>query len=87
LASLDVTAGCWLWTAPPTGGLRLHCIGTRTIGTHRLALLLDGRIPERGEVACHSCAVRRCVRPDHLRWATPAENTRHMIDRRRAWWQ
>lgn len=28
-----------------------------------------------GKQVAHSCGVRRCVNPEHLRWATPKQNT------------
>jgi hypothetical protein len=36
--------------------------------------LVHGTPPEPGLEAAHSCGVRLCCNPQHLRWATTAEN-------------
>jgi hypothetical protein len=73
--------GCWLWTGYTDGdGYSLFVRGTAHLGTrrqgaaHRLAYeAFVGPIPERHEID-HSCRVRRCVNPEHLRAVTHAVN-------------
>lgn len=76
---------CWLWTG------QLNYLGYGTIGrgaarhalAHRVSYELHvGPIPE-GAHILHSCDVRNCVNPSHLRPGTHAENMRDMHSRGR----
>lgn len=69
---------CWIWTgASGAGGYGRVNIGGREIdGAHRAAYrAAKGTIPP-GAVIRHVCGVRYCVRPDHLKSGTQAENAR-----------
>lgn len=81
-------SGCWLWTAccnergygmyylPSSGSLE-------KIGAHRAAwLLFRGPIPA-GLHVLHSCDVRSCVNPDHLRTGTQQDNLSDMAAKQR----
>lgn len=75
-AKVDVTDGCWLWTASldRNGYARFNTPGHRY--AHRYAYeLLVGPIPE-GLVLDHLCRVTRCVNPTHLEPTTIADNVR-----------
>lgn len=88
LASVQkIPGGCWLWTQSlhPTGYGLFRC-GSMSDGTrrreraHRASYrLFVGPIPD-GMDILHSCDVRRCVNPAHLRPGTAHEN---MQDARR----
>ncbi len=72
------TDGCWYWTGALTSlGYGCMTIDARTEAVHRVAYqLLVGPIPEDMEID-HTCRVRRCVNPEHLRLATHAENAQN----------
>jgi hypothetical protein len=81
MAKVEVTGGCWLWTAGQTGrdakrgrGYGMFYFGNQRMLAHRWAWAhWRGEIPE-GMQIDHLCKVKRCVNPDHLEVVTPAEN-------------
>ena len=80
---VDAESGCWLWTAccnqRENGYGSFWMNGTQRVA-HRVAYeLYVGQIPD-GLYVCHTCDVKRCVRPDHLWLGTHSDN---MADRDR----
>lgn len=78
-------SGCILWTgAISSGGYgRLPFGASKYVSAHRwLWEKLNGPIPK---LLCvlHSCDVRHCVNPLHLRLGTHADNSRDMVNRKR----
>lgn len=76
---------CWLWTGAtdPNGysAFRLH---GRKVGGHRAALtLLKGRSLSSEDVVDHSCHVRNCVNPSHLRITDLVSNSARQLPRDR----
>lgn len=74
--------GCWLWTASLSGGgygqIGLGPKGTGRGDAHRVAYeLYVGPIPD-GVLVMHTCDVRRCVNPAHLRLGSQADNIHDM---------
>lgn len=70
---------CWEWTAFKNhhGYGRFTPIQGNGMQAHRYSFILaNGDIPA-GLFVDHICRNKGCVRPDHLRLATPAENTEH----------
>lgn len=68
--------GCWEWTGArdPNGYGRVHRAGVPIALAHRFALAQFGEAL--GDVVLHRCDNPGCVRPDHLRSATQADNCR-----------
>jgi len=73
---VDKTDSCWNWTAAKCrDGYGLYSI--KHIGqykAHRFSLMLQGIDIPRGYVVMHHCDNPSCVRPEHLKPATVAEN-------------
>lgn len=72
--------GCWEWQAASCykgyGQFFIH--GRSMVRAHRVAYELSvGPIPE-GMQIDHVCLNRICVRPDHLRLATPKQNCENL---------
>lgn len=82
---VDDATGCWLWTARKNNGgyavmpVRIPGRGHPVpLFVHRVMLELHkGPPPSRDHEAAHDvlCPFRHCVHPEHLRWATPRENS------------
>jgi hypothetical protein len=76
-SKIDKSGECWLWTGAlyKTGYGHVR-INRHDYRAHRIVYeLLKGPIPE-GLFVCHTCDVRRCVRPEHLWLGTTGDNTR-----------
>jgi len=68
-------SGCWLWTRHllPIGYAQFFHAG-KVDYAHRFSFLhFKGAIPDGCEID-HTCRVRHCVNPDHLRAVTHREN-------------
>jgi len=74
--------GCWLWHGKPNAdGYGLYT--RHGLLAHRMAYILThGPIPG-NLLVLHSCDVRHCVRPDHLRLGTHQDNMEDMRKRGR----
>ena len=89
---VTMSGTCWLWTGVRSGrGYGLFCPdgtykGRKANGSmmaHRYAYQQAyGLIPE-GQLVCHHCDVKLCVRPTHLFLGTPKHNTLDMMKKGR----
>ena len=83
---VDKSGECWIWMGGVAGsgyGVFRGADGRMT-SAHRIAYWLErGEIPE-GNVVCHTCDVKLCVRPDHLWCGTQKQNMDDMIAKGRA---
>lgn len=72
---VDKTDDCWNWTGSTLDdGYALFSVGGKNRLVHRYAYELQvGVIPDGMDID-HTCHNRRCVRPAHLRLATPKQN-------------
>lgn len=82
-SKVEKTDTCWLWTASTAKqGYGQVNVDGRPQLTHRLVLeQAEGRPLEPGEMACHHCDVKRCVRPDHLYRGNARTNARDAVAR------
>lgn len=80
----EPNTGCWLWTgAQNNDGYGKVGWEGKWLSTHRLAFVLSGNeIPE-DKIILHSCDVRCCGNPRHLRAGTYADNVQDAISRGR----
>jgi len=78
-AKVDKTGPCWLWTGAITsnGYGQFHLDG-RMHQAHRISLEWAGHSVDPKLEVDHLCHVRNCVRPEHLRAATHAENGQNL---------
>lgn len=77
--------GCWVWQgAYRRDGYGHLAIRHKSWSAHKYAYTITkGPIPT-GRWVLHSCDVRGCCNPDHLRLGDRAENMRDMADRGRS---
>ncbi len=77
------TDDCILWPSPSErrGYGSVHYLG-RQRPAHVVALLLAG-VEQTAPLVLHSCDVRRCVNPRHLRWGTQQQNVQEAYARGR----
>lgn len=76
--------GCWLWVGHKysNGYAAIKAFGKMALA-HRLSYELHkGPIPTGSEIL-HSCDVKHCVNPDHLRSGSHADNMQDAADRGR----
>lgn len=79
---VNITDGCWLWTASVTGSRKVrhgqfvirNASKKDHFYAHRVAWALTGRNCPPGLNLCHTCDTPRCVRVDHLFVGTQADN-------------
>lgn len=75
---VDTSGECWIWLGSKTKQGYGTFDGTTA---HRVAFALEGGvIPEKFDVD-HLCAVRDCVRPEHLQTVSHSENCRRRDQR------
>lgn len=76
------TDECILWPYSKSGcGYGTFRKGGRNWLAHRLSCeSRSGPAPADKPFACHSCGVRGCINPRHLRWGSPADNARDTVD-------
>lgn len=81
--SFEPNMGCWIWTgASNDSGYGCIGIGHRNVLAHRAVFILEnGR--EAVGLLMHSCDVRLCVNPGHLREGSPSENYHDMVQKNR----
>ena len=66
--------GCWLWQASGPNGYGAMSVGGKAYPAHRLSYAYHrGPIP-RGMHVLHSCDIRACVNPEHLRIGSAKDN-------------
>lgn len=82
--AVPVESGCWLWAGyRDADGYGILTLNRRHWRAHRAAwTLTHGPIPA-GLLILHSCDTPTCIRPDHLRPGTPADNARDRTVRAR----
>lgn len=67
--------GCWLWEGSKySNGYGWIKVFGRVVSAHRFSHELHNGPIEEGEHILHSCDVKHCVNPDHLRAGTHQEN-------------
>lgn len=64
------TDGCWLWTGYMRG---IKKNNKHVIPSRYAYMISKGPIPK-GMMVLHTCDVRSCVRPDHLKLGNAAQN-------------
>jgi len=74
-SKVEKTETCWNWTASKShDGYGRIGVGKTVLYSHRVSYeMANGPIPE-GLVLDHTCHVRACVRPSHLRAVTHQQN-------------
>ena len=74
-SKVDKSGECWVWVASCyPAGYGKFWDGEKLVLAHRLSYeWANGDIPEAMQ-ADHRCHTRNCVRPDHLRLVTNAQN-------------
>jgi hypothetical protein len=73
---VNKTDSCWTWTAyKDRDGYGIFGIKNKgQFKAHRFSLMLEGVDIPKGYVVMHHCDNPSCVRPEHLKPATVAEN-------------
>lgn len=74
-SKVEKTDSCWLWQASTRqNGYGQFRLDNKMVSAHRyIFTLLGEQIPD-GMQVDHTCHVKRCVNPDHLRFVTHKQN-------------
>ncbi len=64
----------WPYFINPNGYGAARHLGKSTPAHRLMCELAHGKAPDHSYEAAHSCRLRSCVNPSHLRWATRSEN-------------
>lgn len=87
IGSIDTSVdGCWEWVSLEGGAHNWYPRVRQTKVMNLVCRLVYGERPSEAHQSLHSCDNKRCVRADHLRWGTQAENVQDMVDRNRGAW-
>ena len=82
---VDLKNGCWIWFGALCKGYALLRVNGINVRAARWSYeLLIGPIPEGYELH-HTCFVKECVNPFHLKPMTHAEHIRLHADSKGAW--
>lgn len=75
-SKVNKTSTCWLWSGcVSSNGYGSFRWNGKTVTTHRLSFFLsNGYMPSSNMDIIHSCDVKICVNPNHLRVGTRKEN-------------
>jgi hypothetical protein len=78
-AKVDKTATCWNWTgAVGTSGYGNYYVDGKYVAAHRFSFESSRGVPIPDDTPIdHRCHNKICVRPDHLRIATPSQNNQN----------
>lgn len=74
---------CWEWTYALRNGYGVLHVKRRVLPAHHVSVVLHGLDIPHGAVVMHLCDHRACVRVDHLRVATQADNLRDAVQKGR----
>jgi len=78
---IDFSRDCYYWTGRRLqSGYGIFTIGGKHYYAHRVAwAVAHGRDVPPGKMVTHTCHCPSCIRPEHLKTATPKQNSKDMV--------
>lgn len=76
--------GCHIWQLSLNRGYAQWRLNGKTVKLLRVVTALAHGLPETHQHALHSCDIKACLNPDHLRWGTNLENIQDKVNRNRS---
>jgi len=84
LDKMTIIDDCWIWTGGRNNiGYGMVRDGAKMRTVHRVAAEMAGKIPQPGQIVCHTCDNKLCFNPAHLWIGTHKENTQDMMSKGR----